>query len=220
MTEDFITYKKFNNKNSADKFGRLLEQEKIKFDIENNSISFDVSFSNNSNFGCEFCVKIKKSDFEKVDEILLKKSEEDIQKIPGDYYLLSFSDDELIDVISKSDEWSTFDVALSKKLLKEKGKEVTPAEIEAIKNKRLEELAKPEKSQKTYIIAGYIFAILGGWLSLFIGWHLLSYKKTLPNGDKVYAYSEIDRRQGNRIFYLACLFSVLWSLYYFLRQNP
>ena len=219
MTEDFITYKKFNNKSSADKFGNLLEKEKINYTIENNSISFDVSFSNNSNFGSEFCVKINKSDFEKVDEILLKKSEEDIERIPRDYYLLSFSDEELIDVIAKSDEWSTFDVALSKKLLKEKGKEVTPADIAAIKNKRLQELAKPEKSQKTYIIAGYVFALLGGWLSLFIGWHLLSYKKTLPNGDKVYAYSENDRRQGNRIFYLGILFSALWTAYYFLKPK-
>lgn len=217
MTEDFATYKKFNNKNSAEKFGNILDEEKIEYMVENNSISFDVSFSNNTNFGSEFCVKIKKSDFDKVDKILIKKSEEDIEKIPSDYYLLSFSDEELIDVVTKSDEWSTFDVTLSKKLLKEKGKEVTDEQIKAFKNKRIEELAKPEKSQKPYIIAGYVLAILGGWLSVFIGWHLLTYKKPLPNGNKVYAYSEHDRKQGNRIFILGILFMILWTIWFFIK---
>lgn len=217
MTEDFLTYKKFNNKNSANKFAAILDQEKIEYAVENNSLSFDVSFSNNTNFGNEFCVKIKKSDFDKVDEILSKKSEEDIESIPHDYYLLSFSDEELIEVVTKSDEWSVFDVTLSKKLLKEKGKEVTAEQIEAIKNKRIQELSQPEKSQKPYIIAGYIFAVLGGWLSVFIGWHLLTYKKSLPNGDKVYAYSDEDRKQGNRIFILGIVFMIIWTIWFFIK---
>ncbi|WP_394776632.1 hypothetical protein [Flavobacterium sp.] len=213
MIEEFITYKKFNNKNSAEKFGQLLEKEKIEYILENNSLSLDASLTGN-NFGSEFCVKINKSDFKIIDEILEKNAEEDINEISSDYYLLTFSDEELIDIITKSDEWSTFDVSLAKKMLKEKGKEVTKEEIENIQNKRLLELSKPEKSQNGYIIAGYIFAILGGWLSIFIGWHLLTYKKTLPNGTQVYAYSENDRKQGNRIFIIGITFLVLWSLYF------
>nr|WP_199002443.1 hypothetical protein [Flavobacterium sp. ASV13] len=216
MTANFVTYKKFNNRDSAEKFGQLLQDENIEYSIDNNSVRVDTTLTGNA-FGNEFCLKIDKSHFEIVDEILLKKSEEEIETVPDDYYLLSFSDDELIDVITKSDEWSTFDVALSKKLLKEKGKEVTPAQIEEIKNKRLKELAKPEKSQKGYIIAGYILALIGGWISIFIGWHLLTYKKRLPNGNQVYAYNENDRKQGNRIFILGILFLILWSLYWFLK---
>lgn len=216
MIEEYITYKKFNNKNSAEKFRQLLETEKVDYTLENNSLSLDATITGND-FGTEFCVKIKKDDFKTIDEILLKKSEEDIQEVPDNYYLLNFSDEELIDVITKSDEWSTFDVSLAKKMLKEKGKEITQEEINSIKNKRLAELAKPEKSQKTYIIAGYVLAILGGWLSVFIGWHLLTYKKTLPNGHKVYAYSENDRKEGNRIFILGIVFMVIWSLYFFLK---
>ncbi|MDB5013033.1 MAG: hypothetical protein JWQ25_1235, partial [Daejeonella sp.] len=63
----------------------------------------------------------------------------------------------------------------------------------------IEELAKPEDSQKTWIIAGYIFSFLGGLLGIFIVWHLVSHKKTLPNGDSVYGYSVEDRKHGNRI---------------------
>ncbi|MFZ0597770.1 MAG: hypothetical protein WAM46_12390 [Flavobacterium sp.] len=216
MTEEFITYKKFNNKNSAENFGQLLEKENIKYVLENNSLSLDAPLTGN-NFGYEFCVKINKSDFKTIDGILEKNAEEDINEISSDYYLLTFSDEELIDVIIKSDEWSTFDVSLAKKMLKERGKEFTKEEIENIQNRRLLELSKPEKSQNGYIIAGYIFAVLGGWLSIFIGWHLLTYKKTLPNGTQVYAYSENDRKQGNRIFIIGIIFLVLWLLYFLLK---
>ena len=55
----------------------------------------------------------------------MDKAEKEIEVIDDDYYLLSFSDDELIDVVSKSDEWNKFDVSLAKKLLKERGNEIT-----------------------------------------------------------------------------------------------
>lgn len=216
MIEEFITYKKFNNKNSAENFGQLLEKEKIEYILENNSLTLDAPLTGN-HFGSEFCIKIKQNNFKTIDEILQKNVEEDINTIPDDYYLLTFSDEELIDIITKSDEWSTFDLSLAKKLLKEKGKEVTKQEIENIKSKRLLELSKPEKSQKGTIIVGYIFAVLGGWISIFIGWHLLTYKKTLPNGNQVYVYNENDRKQGNKIFIIGILFLVLWALYFLLK---
>ncbi|RZJ49712.1 MAG: hypothetical protein EOO44_17795 [Flavobacterium sp.] len=177
--------------------------------LEDNSLSFDPTFANN-NFGTEFCIKIKKEDFEKVNKIIESKSEIELDEVNKDYYLLSFSDDELIEVISKSDEWNKFDVSLAKKLLKERGQEITPEKIEEIKKQRIAELSKPEASQKGYIILGYITAFLGGLLGIFVGWHLLTYKKTLPDGNKVYAYSEEDRKQGNRILIIGLVFFVFW----------
>lgn len=217
MTDDFITYEKFSNKNTAEEFAKLIKEENIEYLLENNSLSFDPTFANNG-FGTEFCIKIKKSDFKKLDEILLQKSEEEINEIQEDYYLLTFSNDELIDVITKSDEWNKFDVSLAKKLLKERGKEINPEQITVIENERIIELSKPEKSQKVYIITGYVFALLGGWISIFIGWHLLTYKKTLPNGNRIYAYSEHDRNQGNRILLLGIVFFALWFIYVLLKK--
>jgi hypothetical protein len=216
MKEEFIIFERFNDKNSAEEFGKLIAEKNIEFVLEDNSLSFDPTFANNG-FGKEFCIKLKKSDFEKVDKILTEKSEKEINEIDKDYYLLSFSDQELIEVISKSDEWNKFDVSLAKKLLKERGKEITEDQISEIKKQRIVELSKPEESQNIYIIIGYICALLGGLLGIFIGWHLLTYKKTLPNGNRIYAYSENDRKQGNRIVILGGIFIVIWILYRILK---
>lgn len=209
MQEDFITFEKFSDQYEAKQFSKLIEAENIEYQLEDNSLSFDPTFANN-NYGKEYCIKIKKDDFERVNKILEANSEKEINELDKDYYLLSFSDEELIDVISKSDEWNKFDVALAKNILKERGNEITPQEIEGIKNQRIVELSKPEVSQKGHIILGYIGAFLGGFLGVFYGWYLLTHKKTLPNGNRIYVFSENDRKHGNRIFIIGIIFSVIW----------
>lgn len=211
MNEEFITFEKFNDQNSAREVGDLFAEQNIEFVLEDNSLSFDPTFANNG-FGKEYCIKLKKSDFEKANKVLADISENEINEIDNDYYLLSFTDDELIEVITKSDEWNKFDISLAKKLLKDKGKEITPEKIEEIKRQRIIELSKPEEGQKGYIILGYITAFLGGLLGIFIGWHLLTYKKTLPNGNRIFAYSENDRKQGNRILTIGYIFLAFWLI--------
>ena len=212
MIEEFIVFQKFNNQNAAKDFGNLMNLNQIEYSIENTSINFDPILSNNE-FGKEYCVKIKKADFEKADTILRETAKAEIKALENDYYLLSFSDEELIEVIEKSDEWNKFDVELAHKLLKDRGKEITEHQISEIKKQRMVELSKPEESQRVYIIIGYVSAFLGGFLGVFIGWHLLTFKKTLPNGNRIYAYSENDRKQGNRILIIGVVFIVIWILY-------
>lgn len=212
MKEDFVTFQKFSNQNSAIELGVFFNENKLEYLLEDNSLSFDPTFANND-FGKEFCIKIKKYDFDKANNLLIEKSGNEIFEIDDNHYLLSFSDDELFDVILKRDEWNSFDVSLAEKLLKERGKEVSQEKIEELKNSRILELSKPEQSQKGYIIVGYIFTVLGGLLGIFIGWHLLTFKKTLPNGNRIYAYSDNDRKQGNRILILGGIFFVIWLIY-------
>jgi hypothetical protein len=216
MKEEFVTFEKFNNESLAVDFGSLLNKNKVDFLIENISINFDPILSNNE-FGKEYCVKIKKDDFEKANDILREKAKKEINEIQDDYYLLSFSNEELIDVIEKSDEWNKFDVELALKLLNERGNEITTEQINELRKQRIIELSKPEEGQNIYIIIGYISALLGGLLGVFIGWHLLTYKKTLPNGNRIYAYSEKDRKHGNRILILGAVFIVVWILYRILK---
>lgn len=216
MKQEFVIFQKFSSENHAIDFGKLMEKNKIESLMENISINFDPILSNNE-FGREFCVKLKKTDFEKADKILSQANEAEIDEVEKDYYLLSFSDEELIDVISKSDEWNKFDVELAQKILKEKGKEVTEQQISQIKQQRIEELSKPEEGQNIYIVLGYILSFLGGLLGIFIGWHLLSFKKTLPNGNRIYAYSENDRKHGNRIVIVGVIFIIVGITYRILK---
>ena len=202
----FVTFRKFNDKALAIELGEFLSQHKIDYLLEDASPRLDSSFGG-SELLQEYAIKLNKADFEKADDLLTEVSVNNIDAIDKDYYLFGFSNDELMEIVVKKDEWGNFDYLLAQKLLKDRGNEIQPEKLEKLRNERLETLAKPEKSQTAAIIAGYVFALLGGVFGIFIGWYLKSHKKTLPNGESVYNYSESDRRQGRRIFFLgiACL---------------
>jgi hypothetical protein len=220
MNPAFITYQKFNDPALAEELTQLLDGHNIEYDLEEQSFRFDPSLVLN-NAAKEYAVKIRHEDFEKVNGLLKENEANNVDEIEKDYYLFSFSDDELMEVISKADEWSAFDVVLARKLLAERGKEISDQKISAIHVQRIEELKKPETSQLSWIIAGYLIA-LGGVLlpffvsaiGVFIGWHLSTYKKTLPDGERVYGYSETDRMHGKRIFYLGIIVFVLSFVYF------
>ena len=132
-------------------------------------------------------------------DLRLNSENYDFSELPNDYYLLQFSQEELVDVVAKRDEWSAFDYLLAQKLLAERGQQLSTEEIQTLHEERNHELAQPEKSQTTLVAIGFLMAILGGLFGLFIGWHLANHKKTLPNGEQVYGYNEADRRSGKTI---------------------
>jgi len=216
MEPEFITYQKFNDPALAEELAEQLQENDIPYRIEEQSLTFSITFVLNDPLQKEYAVKIRSEDFEKVNELLKQNEEMSTKEIGKDYYLFSFTDDELMDVVTKADEWSPFDVVLARKLLAERGKEISDQKIAVIQEERIEELKKPEASQLTWIIVGYVIALSGvilpffvSAIGVFIGWHLSSYKKTLPDGERVYGYSETDRMHGKRIFYLGIIVFVL-----------
>lgn len=194
--EDFSIYRTFIDKQLAGEINMILENGGISTKLVDNSPSFDISFANNP-IDQEIQILIKQADFKLADELLANSSEENIDK---DHYLYSFSTDELFEVLAKPDEWSQVDYKLSQKILIDRGEEITPVIINDYKKRRIEELEKPEKSQTVWIIIGYIFALLGGFLGILIGWFIFTMKKTLPDGRKVYTYKKKDRFHGKIIF--------------------
>jgi len=209
MEPEFITCQKFNDPALADELGGQLDNHHIKYFIEKESRPFDPTYSFNESSVTQYAVKIKSEDFEKVNQLLKDDESEDVTEIGKDYYLYSFTDDELMEVITKADEWSPFDVVLARKLLAEKGKVLTDEAITAINEKRIEDLKVPDPPQTYWIVVGYVCAFIGGLLGIFIGWYLMNYKKTLPNGERVYEYSERDRGHGRIIFYIGIVVLVL-----------
>lgn len=207
--ENFLTYQKFINKDAAIELAEILKSNNINYLIEDHSAPFEPTFVNNE-LTKEYRIKILQKDFSKADSLLLKISMTEIENVDEDHYLFEFSDEELMEILSKSDEWSKFDYLLAQKILKHRGHEVNDKLLQSLRKQRIEELAKPGDNQNAWIIVGYISALLGGLLGIFIGWHLLSHKKTLPNGERVYGYSVGDRKHGKRILILGFVFLFIW----------
>ncbi|WMI65994.1 hypothetical protein RBH94_02275 [Aestuariibaculum sp. YM273] len=204
MKDKYSTFKKFPTLEEANELKELLKENGIESVLDDNIPTFDISFSGNT-LQHEFEVRLKQSDFKQAENILEQHAEHLIAHIDKDYYLFNFTDEELYEILLKSDEWNAFDYSLAQNILKKRGKSVDKQLLNSLKNERLKDLAKPEENQKPWIITGYIFSLLGGFLGLIIGYFLWTSKKTLPNGQKVYSYSANNRKHGKYIFYLGLI---------------
>ena len=107
----------------AQEVQRLFLEEGINSKIIDNSSSLDASFIG-ATYDNKIEVVIANKHFGKAEFILSKNAEEVIREVDKEHYLFNFSNEELYDILLKPDEWSEFDYLLSKKILKERGKNI------------------------------------------------------------------------------------------------
>jgi hypothetical protein len=162
----------------------------------------------------DFEIKINESDLKKSEEIVFTDSEDLIKGLQSDYYLFSFEDEELIEIIEKKDEWNVLDYRLSIQLLKSRGIHFSEEDLHKRAENRINQLKKTEKGQKPWIIAGYVFAFFGGFLGFIIGYFLWKQKKSLPNGERVFEYDVKDREHGVKILILSIL-AIFFQILFF-----
>lgn len=134
------------------------------------------------------------------------------EHIPKDYYLLDFTDEELLEILIKPDEWSREDYHVAQIVLSKRGKSIPGSALGKMKVKRLEELKQPDRMN--FNIAWWINLLLGsataGLFSAYMSWTILTLKKTLPNGDKVYSYDLKTRKSAERMFWISLFFTLVW----------
>ncbi len=204
MTENFSVFRNFSTLLQAKELEITLNKNNIKTVLSDNIPPVDVTFSGSTLLN-QYEIKINLSDFEKAEAILEKEAENILDKIDKDYYLLSFTNEELYEVLLNSDEWNIFDYKLAQKILKNRGKTIDPEMLATLKKERLKILSKPDENQKPWIIAGYLFSILGGGIGILIGYSLWTSKKTLPNGERIYSYKIEDRNHGKTILIIGLI---------------
>jgi hypothetical protein len=211
MTDKYLTFQKFNDLGLANTIAERLKQNGIDYLLENNQKIFDPSFANNT-VDADISLKIKPGDFSNAHQTLENFYKDQLGAVDPGYYLFEFTDGELMEIISKPDEWGHFDYQLAQKILKDRGKEIKKEDINLLNAKRIEDLAKPERTENYWIYLGYLTAIFGGIFGILLGSCLVYFRKTLPDGKRVYAYSDAVRRQGRIIFVLSIISFIIWTI--------
>jgi hypothetical protein len=205
---EFVTYKKFYEKERAEALMELLSKSSIEHQLVSDRESLD-SLYGHDHLNRFYFIKLRAEDFSQADQLLLSINERELESVGKDHYLYEFTDEELFEILAKPDEWNEFDYLLSRKILRERGRDISDHTIDLLKKQRIKDLAKPDENHRHWMYAGYVFAFLGGLIGIFIGWHLNTFKKTLPNGERVYAYNEDDRKHGMRILIIGTIMFVL-----------
>lgn len=201
--EEFVTFKKFNDPALAEELVLLLKNSGIVYQVEEDALSFKPYFNSNDDFDREYLVKIYPADFEKANNVINAYEAENVDQVPGDHYLFAFTDAELMEVVTKTDEWSNFDQLLAKKILAERGVNLSREQVTEARQSYIKTLKKTEHNTTPLIIAGYVMILVFCIIGIFIGWMLHYSQKTLPNGERVFMYKPTDRKHGLVIFILS-----------------
>jgi hypothetical protein len=216
IMKKFSTFKKFNDIDSVKGVIEILKEHNIPFEIEDNSrqlqeiiIGIDTE--------PRILLKINPDDFEKANELLASMAENDIENAENDYYLFSFTNEELFEIIAEPEAWCEYDFKLAKKILNSRGIALSSSVEKLIRDKRKKEIAKKEETSLAWKIFGYLMAFFGGIIGIAIGLSLLTGKKTLQNGKRVYMYSEKDRKHGMIITIIGIIMAILWCYFRFIK---
>jgi hypothetical protein len=201
MTDQYASFKTFNDKETAEDFSEVLKEHAIEFFIEEDVLEFDPTYANND-LDKDYHIMVKQADFKKANEAYVAYFKKQLHNAPEDYYLFTFTDVELKDILSKPDEWGTFDYLLAEKILNDRGIPITETEKQNLKTERYKSLQE-QTDKPSNIVLYYIFCLLLFPVGIMIGWAWGYSKKTLPDGKKIAAYDKDTQQHGKIIFVLA-----------------
>lgn len=210
---NYTLSKTFSFKEEANGFVDLLKRQNIDYKVEKidqNMIPY-LAASAPEGYG----LFILNDHISKLEEVIGQSiGEENLAEHP----LQVMSDEELIDILKKQDEWSIEDILVTRRLLEERKIEISETEIKAFNEERLIELQKQKSGGSLTKILAVLFPVIGlaglGILGI-IGTviyvfsygmafnYLFDYRK-LPNGQKVKTYNSKTRAFG--------LFVLIWTI--------
>ena len=210
--EHFATFRKFRDRDEAMAFLQLLEDCGFDTVFEDTEPSIDITFT--GNIQPEFRVKLRGKDFEAAEEMLEKAAASGGFELPADHYLHEFSNQELLEILAYNYEWSKNDVVAAQRLLQQRGAPANLNEVRTMQETRLNELRAPKTASREWVVAGYIFCVLGMFLVvgampvMAMGWGYWRSTKAMPTGELVPSYDEASRVHGKRLFHMGWMFTV------------
>lgn len=216
MGERFLTFHTFSDVDIANDFAETLRGKGIAFVLEQTPQMLDSVIIGTSSLP-DIAIKLLPEDFNKGHRCLEEYYRPSVNAVEKDYYLFSFTDKELFDLLRKPDEWGYLDFQLARKILNDRGFPVDDTSLEALREERIKFLARPERSGSFLFFVAYFFILCGllyvisplfnffdytfcsVLVSFFIGRHIGRTRKVLPDGQRVFYYREKDRKQGKKI---------------------
>jgi hypothetical protein len=146
MAVHFQTFQQFNDPGLASAVADKLQAQQIDCVVEKVKPLLEPGFFRNT-VEQTIHLKVRVDDLDKAHKALEEYYQRRLQDVEPGYYLLSFTDKELLEILVKPDEWGHFDYVLARALLAERGLEIPDETIGQLKQQRLLQLAREASAE-------------------------------------------------------------------------
>ena len=205
---DFEVFKSFYSEEEALGLLDILKQNGLDGKFEKRRQVIDKIIVGDGN-ETGFFIKLRQKDFTKANLVLDEQITRNLSELDPDYYLFTFSNEELNEIIQKPDEWSNQDYVIAKKILRDRGENITDEDIQGIRSARLNELSRPEQEESSWIFLGYLMSVVLPVAGLVMGILFSTSKKVLPDGNKLLIYDSKTRSHGSKMIFISILMLAL-----------
>lgn len=224
---EWMVLETFPTKEEAKALADLLSENAIESDLvidaNMGGDPLGLDFQNRGADSCIVRVRAGKiSEARRLLEVAIQSTAASNAEALGQEMFKDFSDEELLEVLQKPDEWNLENVAVAQKILASHGKSYTKEDLDRFFTERVEDLRKPQ-TVKWGSFAGafamascailldvlnffhlestnFLYALLIAGLLAFLGFlaslNWTYRKKRLPNGEKVFLFSNAARHVG------------------------
>ncbi len=222
---ELLSFESYATAEEATSVAELLQSNGIEAEAFEAPLSVGAIYIG-ERYGNNFTVKIFAEDFTKASAIMLAQAAILPAEIPAEHPLRLMSDNELVDILSKQDEWGFENYNVALELLKGRGTQFTAEQLEQLKSKRIETLSKRKSISAIYAQTGLVLALLpvanvatlvahcpisslsflsfrAGIAGMCMGFAVYYPKTILPDGNRLPEYDEKSYSQGKFLFYLS-----------------
>lgn len=213
----YSSFQKFTSQAEADEMVQVLSANGIPAVVEKDQEVLDKNFVG-TQYDVYYRVMIAAADFDRAWQVLIAAAHVNLDEVPADYELLSFTKDELLDVIAKPDEWGAYNYNIAIALLRRQNVDIDMEKVTAIKQAHIAEISRNRELSGSWYGGGYAFSVLAilcyimgmrgayfwlygfyylpGTLGIILGIYIRFVRKTLPDGKRIYAFSNRARIHG------------------------
>ncbi|HLZ86879.1 MAG TPA: hypothetical protein VKQ52_06565 [Puia sp.] len=142
----FLTFQKFNDPGLASAIADRLKERRILCHVEKVEPLLEPSFFRNT-VEPTIHLKVRATDLDRAHKALEEYYEHQLQDVDPNYYLFSFTDVELLDIVAKPDEWGHFDYVLARELLAQRGLPIPDETIRLMKQQRRRQVAQQVRAE-------------------------------------------------------------------------
>jgi hypothetical protein len=147
MAAQFQTFQQFNDPGLASAVAEKLRAQQIECMVEKVKPLLEPGYFQNT-VEQNIHLKVRVNDLDEAHKALEEYYRHRLQDVEPGYYLLSFTDVELLEILAKPDEWGHFDYVLARALLAERGLEIPDETIAQMKQQRLLQLSREASTEE------------------------------------------------------------------------